>query len=119
MVSVRTHIVTRVLGKLEARRHFTSGSAAACARLNVGIIAAPAATPAPADFRNFLRSMIRSSGKLGLVIWVGASAPASGGKTTRERRPSPRPSPKEREQTWDTFSRFETPINHPRLSSGP
>jgi hypothetical protein len=60
-------MVSRLLAKLDAQRHFTSGSAAAWARDNVGINAAPAATPAPADFKNFLRSMIAP---LGIIVMV-------------------------------------------------
>src|SRR6476659_1199207 len=50
-------MVSSDLGKLEAMRHFTSGSAACCARLRVGMVTALAARPSPAPFRNFLRCM--------------------------------------------------------------
>src|SRR5437773_7101815 len=65
-------MVSSDFGKLDARRHFTSGNAEACARLSVGITVAPAARPTPADFRNFLRSMIPL---LRLKLFRGRSLP--------------------------------------------
>src|SRR5512140_441775 len=60
-------MVSSDFGKLDAMRHFTSGSAACCARLNVGIVTAPAARPTLAVFRNFLRCMSRSSCCVGVL----------------------------------------------------